>query len=101
MSLYAEKIIVKDNKNEDIDVAFGYDSNSDIITIRRGKETLHLSDDEMDALAMLMVRSCAARFALENAVEIFHTDKKYFCDIFSARTVNDVKWEKVHNKDIL
>ena len=93
MSLYAEKIIVRDHeRNEDVDVAFGHNTICDCVTIRRGEDTVCLSDDEFDALAVLMIRDFVSRESIEKAIEITSTDKKNPYSIFIARTVDDEKW---------
>ena len=93
MSLYAEKIIVRDHeRNEDVDVAFGHNTICDCVTIRRGEDTVCLSDDEFDALAVLMIRDFVSRESIENAIELTSTDKKNPYHIFTARTVDDEKW---------
>ena len=93
MSLYAEKIIVRDHeRNEDVDVAFGHNTICDCVTIRRGEDTVCLSDDEFDALAVLMIRDFVSRESIENAIELTSTDKKNPYRIFIARTVDDEKW---------
>ena len=93
MSLYAEKIIVRDHeRNEDVDVAFGHNTICDCVTIRRGEDTVCLSDDEFDALAVLMIRDFVSRKSIENAIELTSTDKKNPYRIFTARTVDDEKW---------
>lgn len=93
MSLYAEKIIVRDHeRNEDVDVAFGHNTICDCITIRRGEDTICLSDDEFDALAVLMIRDFVSRESIEKAIELTSTDKKNPYRIFIARTVDDEKW---------
>nr|DAL54132.1 MAG TPA_asm: hypothetical protein [Caudoviricetes sp.] len=93
MSLYAEKIIIRDHEsNKDIDVAFGHNTICDCVTIRRGEETVCLSGDEFNALAVLMVRDFVSRENIENAIELDSTDKKNPYRIFTARTVNDEKW---------
>ena len=93
MSLYAEKIIVRDHeRNEDVDVAFGHNTICDCVTIRRGEDTVCLSDDEFDALAVLMIRDFVSRESIENAIELTSTDKKNPYRIFTARTVDDEKW---------
>jgi hypothetical protein len=93
MSLYAEKIIVRNiESNEDVDVAFGHNTICDCVTIRRGEETVYLSGDELDALAVLMIRDFISRKSIENAIELCSTDKKNPYCIFSARTVDDKKW---------
>ena len=93
MSLYAEKIIVRDHeRNEDVDVAFGHNTICDCITIRRGEDTVCLSDDEFDALAVLMIRDFVSRESIEKAIELTSTDKKNPYRIFIARTVDDEKW---------
>ncbi len=93
MSLYAEKIIVRDHKrNEDVDVAFGHNTICDCVTIRRGEDTVCLSDDEFDALAVLMIRDFVSRESIEKAIELTSTDKKNPYRIFIARTVDDEKW---------
>lgn len=95
MSFYAEKIIVRNiESNEDVDVAFGHNTICDFVTIRRGEETVYLSDDELDALAVLMIRDFISRKSIENAIELCSTDKKNPYCIFSARTVDDEKWTK-------
>lgn len=93
MSLYAEKIIVRDHeRNEDVDVAFGHNTICDCVTIRRGEDFVCLSDDEFDALAVLMIRDFVSRESIENAIELTSTDKKNPYRIFTARTVDDEKW---------
>ena len=93
MSLYAEKIIVRDHeRNEDVDVAFGHNTICDCITIRRGEDTVCLSDDEFDALAVLMIRDFVSRNSIENAIELTSPDKKNPYRIFTARTVKNEKW---------
>ena len=93
MSLYAEKIIVRDHeRNEDVDVAFGHNTICDCVTIRRGEDTVCLSDDEFDALAVLMIRDFVSRESIEKAIELTSTDKKNPYRIFTARTVDDEKW---------
>ena len=93
MSLYAEKIIVRDNeRNEDVDVAFGHNTICDCVTIRRGEDSVCLSDDEFDALAVLMIRDFVSRESIEKAIELTSTDKKNPYRIFIARTVDDEKW---------
>ena len=93
MSLYAEKIIVRDHeRNEDVDVAFGHNTICDCVTIRRGEDTVCLSGDEFDALAVLMIRDFVSRESIEKAIEITSTDKKNPYRIFIARTVDDEKW---------
>jgi hypothetical protein len=93
MSLYAEKIIVRDlERNEDVDVAFGHNTICDFVTIRRGEDTVCLSDDEFDALAVLMIRDFVSRESIEKAIELTSTDKKNPYRIFIARTVDDEKW---------
>ena len=93
MSLYAEKIIVRDHeRNEDVDVAFGHNTICDCVTIRRGEDSVCLSDDEFDALAVLMIRDFVSRESIENAIELTSTDKKNPYRIFIARTVDDEKW---------
>ena len=93
MSLYAEKIIVRDHeRNEDVDVAFGHNTICDCVTIRRGEDTVCLSDDEFDALAVLMIRDFVSRESIEKAIELTSTDKKNPSRIFIARTVDDEKW---------
>ena len=93
MSLYAEKIIVRDHeRNEDVDVAFGHNTICDCVTIRRGEDSVCLSDDEFDALAVLMIRDFVSRESIENAIELTSTDKKTPYSIFTARTVDDEKW---------
>ncbi|MCI7270607.1 MAG: hypothetical protein MR561_10375 [Prevotella sp.] len=93
MSLYAEKIIVRDHeRNEDVDVAFGHNTICDCVTIRRGEDTICLSDDEFDALAVLMIRDFVSRESIEKAIELTSTDKKNPYRIFIARTVDDEKW---------
>ena len=93
MSLYAEKIIVRDHeRNEDVDVAFGHNTICDCVTIRRGEDSVCLSDDEFDALAVLMIRDFVSRESIEKAVELTSTDKKNPYRIFIARTVDDEKW---------
>lgn len=93
MSLYAEKIIVRDHeRNEDVDVAFGHNTICDCVTIRRGEDTVCLSDDEFDALAVLMIRDFVSRESIEKAIELTSTDKKNQYRIFIARTVDDEKW---------
>ena len=93
MSLYAEKIIVRDHeRNEDVDVAFGHNTICDCVTIRRGEDTVCLSDDEFDALAVLMIRDFVSRESIEKAIELTSTDKKNPYRIFIARTVDDEKW---------
>ena len=93
MSLYAEKIIVRDHeRNEDVDVAFGHNTICDCVTIRRGEDTVCLSDDEFDALAVLMIRDFISRESIEKAIELTSTDKKIPYRIFMARTVDDEKW---------
>lgn len=93
MSLYAEKIIVRDHeRNEDVDVAFGHNTICDCVTIRRGEDTVCLSDDEFDALAVLMIRDFVSRESIEKAIELTSTDKKNPYRIFIARTVDDKKW---------
>ncbi len=93
MSLYAEKIIVRDyERNEDVDVAFGHNTICDCVTIRRGEDTVCLSDDEFDALAVLMIRDFVSRKSIENAIELTSTDKKNPYRIFTARTVDDENW---------
>ena len=94
MSLYAEKIIVRDHeRNEDVDVAFGHNTICDCVTIRRGEDTVCLSDDEFDALAVLMIRDFVSRESIEKAIELTSTDKKNPYRIFTARTVDDEKME--------
>ena len=93
MSLYAEKIIVRDHeRNEDVDVAFGHNTICDCVTIRRGEDSVCLSDDEFDALAVLMIRDFVSRESIEKAIELTSTDKKNPYRIFIARTVDDEKW---------
>lgn len=93
MSLYAEKIIVRDyERNEDVDVAFGHNTICDCVTIRRGEDSVCLSDDEFDALAVLMIRDFVSRESIEKAIELTSTDKKNPYRIFIARTVDDEKW---------
>lgn len=93
MSLYAEKIIVRDHeRNEDVDVAFGHNTICDCVTIRRGEDTVCLSDEEFDALAVLMIRDFVSRESIEKAIELTSTDKKNPYRIFIARTVDDEKW---------
>lgn len=93
MSLYAEKIIVRNiESNEDVDVAFGHNTICDCVTIRRGEDTVCLSDDEFDALAVLMIRDFVSRESIEKAIELTSTDKKNPYRIFIARTVDDEKW---------
>ena len=93
MSLYAEKIIVRDHeRNEDVDVAFGHNTICDCVTIRRGEDSVCLSDDEFDALAVLMIRDFVSRESIEKAIELTSTDKKNPYCIFTARTVDDEKW---------
>ena len=93
MSLYAEKIIVRDHeRNEDVDVAFGHNTICDCVTIRRGEDSVCLSDDEFDALAVLMIRDFVSRDSIEKAIELTSTDKKNPYRIFIARTVDDEKW---------
>ena len=93
MSLYAEKIIVRDHeRNEEVDVAFGHNTICDCVTIRRGEDTVCLSDDEFDALAVLMIRDFVSRESIEKAIELTSTDKKNPYRIFIARTVDDEKW---------
>ena len=93
MSLYAEKIIVRDHeRNEDVDVAFGHNTICDCVTIRRGEDSVCLSDDEFDALAVLMIRDFVSRESIEKAIELTSTDKKNPYRIFTARTVDDEKW---------
>lgn len=93
MSLYAEKIIVRDNeRNEDVDVAFGHDTICDCVTIRRGEDTVCLSNDEFDALAVLMIRDFVSRCSIEDAIELTRIDKKNPYRIFTAQTVDDEKW---------
>lgn len=93
MSLYAEKIIVRDYENDkDVDVAFGHNTICDCVTIRRGEETICLSGDEFRALAVLMVRDFASRADIENAIESESVYKKNPYRIFTARTVDDEKW---------
>lgn len=93
MSLYAEKIIVRDHEhNEDVDVAFGHNTICDCVSIRRGEDTVCLSDDEFDALAVLMIRDFVSRESIEKAIELTSTDKKNPYRIFIARTVDDEKW---------
>ena len=93
MSLYAEKIIVRDHeRNEDVDVAFGHNTICDCVTLRRGEDSVCLSDDEFDALAVLMIRDFVSRESIEKAIELTSTDKKNPYRIFIARTVDDEKW---------
>ena len=93
MSLYAEKIIVRDHENnKDVDVAFGHNTICDCVTIRRGEETICLSGDELKALAVLMVRDFVSRKSIENAIELENIDKKNPYRIFTARAVDDEKW---------
>ena len=93
MSLYAEKIIVRDHeRNEDVDVAFGHNTICDCVTIRRGEDSVCLSDDEFDALAVLMIRDFVSRESIEKAIELTSTDKKNPYRIFIARTVDDENW---------
>ena len=93
MSLYAEKIIVRDHeRNEDVDVAFGHNTICDCVTIRRGEDSVCLSDDEFNALAVLMIRDFVSRESIEKAIELTSTDKKNPYRIFIARTVDDEKW---------
>ena len=93
MSLYAEKIIVRDHeRNEDVDVAFGHNTICDCVTIRRGEDSVCLSDDEFDALAVLMIRDFVSRESIEKAIELTSIDKKNPYRIFTARTVDDEKW---------
>lgn len=93
MSLYAEKITVRDHeRNEDVDVAFGHNTICDLVTIRRGEDTVCLSDDEFDALAVLMIRDFVSRESIEKAIELTSTDKKNPYRIFIAQTVDDEKW---------
>ena len=93
MSLYAEKIIVRDHeRNEDVDVAFGHNTICDCVTIRRGEDSVCLSDDEFDALAVLMIRDFVSRESIEKAIELTSTDNKNPYRIFIARTVDDEKW---------
>ena len=93
MSLYAEKIIVRDHeRNKDVDVAFGHNTICDCVTIRRGEDSVCLSDDEFDALAVLMIRDFVSRESIEKAIELTSTDKKNPYRIFIARTVDDEKW---------
>ena len=95
MSLYAEKIIVRDHeRNEDVDVAFGHNTICDCVTIRRGEDIVCLSDDEFDALAVLMIRDFVSRESIEKAIELTSTDKKNPYRIFIARTVDDEKWNE-------
>ena len=95
MSLYAEKIIVRDHeRNEDVDVAFGHNTICDCVTIRRGEDSVCLSDDEFDALAVLMIRDFVSRESIEKAIELTSTDKKNPYRIFIARTVDDEKWNE-------
>ena len=93
MSLYAEKIIVRDlERNEYVDVAFGHNTICECVNIRRGEDTVCLSDDEFDALAVLMIRDFVSRESIEKAIELTSTDKKNPYRIFIARTVDDEKW---------
>ena len=93
MSLYAGKLIVRDyERNGDVYGAFGRNTICDCITIRRGEDTVCLSDDEFDALAVLMIRDFVSRESIENAIELTSTDKKNPYRIFTARTVDDEKW---------